>query len=148
MAVLTAVVCLFFNFFMKFPLSLVSHSVIRDNNLTNKLKKNQSKRYINKRRDAGGNDIWRRVCLLSEKSECSVSLSPLLELVRRPVSGFNSNFLDLEGVIPDESKALSLMAPANAVAGLLPGGGLLPTPNPLASVMCATPTCCFVLMRL
>ncbi|XP_078263481.1 serine/arginine-rich splicing factor 11 isoform X1 [Rhinoraja longicauda] len=39
-----------------------------------------------------------------------------------------------EGVIPDESKALSLLAPANAVAGLLPGGGLLPTPNPLASL--------------
>ncbi|KAL6491035.1 hypothetical protein MHYP_G00013800 [Metynnis hypsauchen] len=38
------------------------------------------------------------------------------------------------GVIPDESKALSLLAPANAVAGLLPGGGLLPTPNPLASM--------------
>ncbi len=38
------------------------------------------------------------------------------------------------GVIPDESKALSLLAPANAVAGLLPGGGLLPTPNPLTSV--------------
>ncbi|XP_043941767.1 serine/arginine-rich splicing factor 11 isoform X1 [Protopterus annectens] len=39
-----------------------------------------------------------------------------------------------EGVIPDETKALSLMAPANAVAGLLPGGGLLPTPNPLAQI--------------
>ncbi|XP_066548627.1 serine/arginine-rich splicing factor 11 isoform X2 [Amia ocellicauda] len=39
-----------------------------------------------------------------------------------------------EGVIPDEAKALSLLAPANAVAGLLPGGGLLPTPNPLASI--------------
>ncbi|KAL4634910.1 serine/arginine-rich splicing factor 11 [Arapaima gigas] len=39
-----------------------------------------------------------------------------------------------EGVIPDETKALSLLAPANAVAGLLPGGGLLPTPNPLASI--------------
>lgn len=38
------------------------------------------------------------------------------------------------GVIPDEAKALSLLAPANAVAGILPGGGLLPTPNPLASV--------------
>ncbi|KAJ8273983.1 hypothetical protein COCON_G00086080 [Conger conger] len=36
--------------------------------------------------------------------------------------------------IPDETKALSLLAPANAVAGLLPGGGLLPTPNPLASM--------------
>ncbi|KAM4629566.1 uncharacterized protein ACJ7VT_001833 isoform 1-T1 [Polymixia lowei] len=39
-----------------------------------------------------------------------------------------------EGVIPDESKALSLLAPANAVAGMMPGGGLLPTPNPLASM--------------
>lgn len=38
------------------------------------------------------------------------------------------------GVIPDESKAMSLLAPANALAGMLPGGGLLPTPNPLASV--------------
>ncbi|XP_033936522.1 serine/arginine-rich splicing factor 11-like isoform X1 [Pseudochaenichthys georgianus] len=36
-----------------------------------------------------------------------------------------------EGVIPDESKAMSLLAPANAVAGMMPGGGLLPTPNPL-----------------
>ncbi|KPP79534.1 hypothetical protein Z043_100878 [Scleropages formosus] len=42
-----------------------------------------------------------------------------------------------EGVIPDESKAMSLLAPANAVAGLLPGGGLLPTPNPLASSLAA-----------
>ncbi|KAG8437159.1 hypothetical protein GDO86_008017 [Hymenochirus boettgeri] len=39
-----------------------------------------------------------------------------------------------EGVIPDEAKALSLVAPANAVAGLLPGGGLLPTPNPLSQI--------------
>ncbi|XP_006009582.1 serine/arginine-rich splicing factor 11 isoform X1 [Latimeria chalumnae] len=39
-----------------------------------------------------------------------------------------------EGVIPDETKALSLLAPANAVAGLLPGGGLLPTPNPLSQM--------------
>lgn len=38
------------------------------------------------------------------------------------------------GVIPDESKAMSLLAPANAVAGMMPGGGLLPTPNPLATV--------------
>lgn len=29
---------------------------------------------------------------------------------------------------------MSLLAPANAVAGMMPGGGLLPTPNPLASV--------------
>ncbi|XP_014004747.1 serine/arginine-rich splicing factor 11 isoform X1 [Salmo salar] len=39
-----------------------------------------------------------------------------------------------EGVIPDESKALSLLAPANAVAGCMPGGGLLPTPNHLTSM--------------
>ncbi|XP_063795169.1 serine/arginine-rich splicing factor 11 isoform X2 [Pseudophryne corroboree] len=39
-----------------------------------------------------------------------------------------------EGIIPDEAKALTLMAPANAVTGLLPGGGLLPTPNPLSSL--------------
>ncbi|KAM3620206.1 uncharacterized protein V6R79_019735 [Siganus canaliculatus] len=39
-----------------------------------------------------------------------------------------------EGVIPDESKAMSLLAPANAVAGMMPGGGLLPTPNPLATM--------------
>uniref|UniRef100_A0A8D3BUW7 Serine and arginine rich splicing factor 11 n=1 Tax=Scophthalmus maximus TaxID=52904 RepID=A0A8D3BUW7_SCOMX len=39
-----------------------------------------------------------------------------------------------EGVIPDESKAMSLLAPANAVAGMMPGGGLLPTPNPLAAM--------------
>ncbi|XP_040263713.1 serine/arginine-rich splicing factor 11 isoform X2 [Bufo bufo] len=39
-----------------------------------------------------------------------------------------------EGVIPDEAKALTLVAPANAVTGLLPGGGLLPTPNPLGQI--------------
>uniref|UniRef100_G1Q5B8 RRM domain-containing protein n=1 Tax=Myotis lucifugus TaxID=59463 RepID=G1Q5B8_MYOLU len=39
-----------------------------------------------------------------------------------------------EGVIPDETKALSLLAPADAVAGLLPGGGLLTTPNPLTQI--------------
>lgn len=45
------------------------------------------------------------------------------------------------GVIPDETKALSLLAPANAVAGLLPGGGLLPTPNPLSQVRLSPPGC-------
>lgn len=44
----------------------------------------------------------------------------------------NAGFLSL-GSIPDESKALSLLAPANAVAGILPGGGLLPTPNPMSN---------------
>lgn len=49
------------------------------------------------------------------------------------------------GVIPDETKALSLLAPANAVAGLLPGGGLLPTPNPLSQVgWAALGGCCCI----
>ncbi|XP_068095334.1 serine/arginine-rich splicing factor 11 [Hyperolius riggenbachi] len=39
-----------------------------------------------------------------------------------------------EGIIPDEAKALTLVAPANAVTSLLPGGGLLPTPNPLSQI--------------
>ncbi|XP_075688949.1 serine/arginine-rich splicing factor 11 isoform X2 [Rhinoderma darwinii] len=39
-----------------------------------------------------------------------------------------------EGIIPDEAKALTLVAPANAVTGLLPGGGLLPTPNALGQI--------------
>lgn len=41
----------------------------------------------------------------------------------------NACFYFPVGSIPDEAKALSLLAPANAVAGILPGGGLLPTPN-------------------
>lgn len=40
-------------------------------------------------------------------------------------------FIFTVGSIPDEAKALSLLAPANAVAGMMPGGGLLPTPNPI-----------------
>lgn len=40
-------------------------------------------------------------------------------------------FIFTVGSIPDEAKALSLLAPANAVAGMMPGGGLLPTPNPM-----------------
>lgn len=40
-------------------------------------------------------------------------------------------FILTVGSIPDEAKALSLLAPANAVAGMMPGGGLLPTPNPI-----------------
>lgn len=43
----------------------------------------------------------------------------------------NVSFYFHIGSIPDEAKALSLLAPANAVAGILPGGGLLPTPNPM-----------------
>lgn len=46
----------------------------------------------------------------------------------------NLRFYSPAGSIPDEAKALSLLAPANAVAGNLPGGGLLPTPLPNAPV--------------
>ncbi|XP_078658104.1 uncharacterized protein LOC144903619 isoform X13 [Branchiostoma floridae x Branchiostoma belcheri] len=48
-----------------------------------------------------------------------------------------------DGVIPDEAKALQLAAPANAVAGMIPGGGapaasaLLPTPAPIANPLLA-----------
>lgn len=40
------------------------------------------------------------------------------------------------GKIPDETKALPLLAPAPSVTGLIPGAGLLPIPtsSPLASV--------------
>ncbi|KAM3939142.1 splicing regulatory glutamine/lysine-rich protein 1 isoform 2-T2 [Leptodactylus fuscus] len=46
-----------------------------------------------------------------------------------------------EGKIPEEAKALSLLAPAPSLSSLLPGAGLLPiptptpTPSPLASVL-------------
>ncbi|XP_007890301.2 splicing regulatory glutamine/lysine-rich protein 1 isoform X1 [Callorhinchus milii] len=41
-----------------------------------------------------------------------------------------------EGKIPDESKALALLAPVTSIAGLMPGAGLLPVPtcSPLASI--------------
>ncbi|MBN3318821.1 SRS11 factor, partial [Atractosteus spatula] len=77
--------------------------------------------------------VTSRVCFVKFHDSDSVGVSQHLT---------NTVFVDralivvpyAEGVIPDESKALSLLAPANAVAGLLPGGGLLPTPNPLASI--------------
>ncbi|XP_035699041.1 serine/arginine-rich splicing factor 11-like isoform X6 [Branchiostoma floridae] len=48
-----------------------------------------------------------------------------------------------DGIIPDEAKALQLAAPANAVAGMIPGGAapaasaLLPTPAPIANPLLA-----------
>ncbi|XP_030647061.1 serine/arginine-rich splicing factor 11 isoform X3 [Chanos chanos] len=77
--------------------------------------------------------VTSRVCFVKFRESESVGVSQHLT---------NTVFVDralivvpfAEGVIPDESKALSLLAPANAVAGLLPGGGLLPTPNPIANV--------------
>lgn len=44
------------------------------------------------------------------------------------------------GKIPEEAKALSLLAPATPVPSLIPGGGLLPipAPAPLQNVSLAT----------
>ena len=36
------------------------------------------------------------------------------------------------GKIPEEAKALSLLAPSTPVPSLIPGGGLLPIPSPPA----------------
>ncbi|KAM8890081.1 uncharacterized protein ACB058_013235 isoform 2-T2 [Synchiropus picturatus] len=77
--------------------------------------------------------VTSRVCFVKFHESESVGVSQHLT---------NTVFVDralivvpfAEGVIPDESKAMSLLAPANAVAGMMPGGGLLPTPNPLASI--------------
>lgn len=57
----------------------------------------------------------------------NLSLCVFYVLVLTPV------FISAVGSIPDEAKALSLLAPANAVAGMMPGGGLLPTPNPITN---------------
>lgn len=45
------------------------------------------------------------------------------------------------GKIPEESKALSLLAPAPTMTSLMPGAGLLPipTPNPLTTVSSTHP---------
>uniref|UniRef100_A0A8C7VU09 RRM domain-containing protein n=1 Tax=Oncorhynchus mykiss TaxID=8022 RepID=A0A8C7VU09_ONCMY len=75
--------------------------------------------------------VTSRVCFVKFKESESVGVSQHLT---------NTVFVDralivvpfAEGVIPEEAKALSLLAPANAVAGILPGGGLLPTPNPMS----------------
>ncbi|XP_077573197.1 serine/arginine-rich splicing factor 11 isoform X2 [Stigmatopora nigra] len=75
--------------------------------------------------------VTSRVCFVKFLESDSVGVSQHLT---------NTVFVDralivvpfAEGVIPDESKAMSLLAPANALAGMMPGAGLLPTPNPLA----------------
>nr|XP_046263385.1 serine/arginine-rich splicing factor 11-like isoform X1 [Scatophagus argus] len=74
--------------------------------------------------------VTSRVCFVKFQEPESVGVSQHLT---------NTVFVDralivvpfAEGSIPDEAKALSLLAPANAVAGIMPGGGLLPTPNPI-----------------
>ncbi|KAM6948938.1 uncharacterized protein FYW47_016886 isoform 1-T1 [Aplochiton taeniatus] len=77
--------------------------------------------------------VTSRVCFVKFQEPESVGVSQHLT---------NTVFVDralivvpfAEGNIPDEAKALSLLAPANAVAGMMPGGGgLLPTPNPMGN---------------
>ncbi|XP_075877642.1 uncharacterized protein LOC142885253 isoform X2 [Nelusetta ayraudi] len=76
--------------------------------------------------------VTSRVCFVKFQEPESVGVSQHLT---------NTVFVDralivvpfAEGSIPDEAKALSLLAPANAVAGMMPGGGLLPTPNPITN---------------
>nr|XP_020451614.1 serine/arginine-rich splicing factor 11-like isoform X2 [Monopterus albus] len=76
--------------------------------------------------------VTSRVCFVKFQEPESVGVSQHLT---------NTVFVDralivvpfAEGSIPDEAKALSLLAPANAVAGILPGGGLLPTPSPISN---------------
>lgn len=86
----------------------------------------------------------------SEKSSLDVSANVDLDKIRMYfqghvlrgwLNGASVFCVRPAGVIPDESKALSLMAPANAVAGMLPGGGLLPTPTPVPSVSIARCLC-------
>ncbi|XP_014187945.1 serine/arginine-rich splicing factor 11-like isoform X1 [Simochromis diagramma] len=82
--------------------------------------------------------VTSRVCFVKFQEPESVGVSQHLT---------NTVFVDralivvpfAEGSIPDEAKALSLLAPANAVAGILPGGGLLPMPNPIPNPPLANP---------
>ncbi|XP_075038761.1 splicing regulatory glutamine/lysine-rich protein 1 isoform X3 [Mixophyes fleayi] len=79
-----------------------------------------------------------KVCYIKFREPASVGVAQHLT---------NTVFIDralivvpcAEGKIPEEAKALSLLAPAPALSSLLPGAGLLPIPTPspssLASVL-------------
>ncbi|KAM4708551.1 splicing regulatory glutamine/lysine-rich protein 1 [Discoglossus pictus] len=81
-----------------------------------------------------------KVCYVKYRDPASVGVAQHLT---------NTVFIDralivvpcAEGKIPEEAKALSLLAPAPTLSNLLPGAGLLPiptptpTPSPLASVL-------------
>uniref|UniRef100_A0A8C5LWB5 Splicing regulatory glutamine/lysine-rich protein 1 n=1 Tax=Leptobrachium leishanense TaxID=445787 RepID=A0A8C5LWB5_9ANUR len=81
-----------------------------------------------------------KVCYIKYRDPSSVGVAQHLT---------NTVFIDralivvpcAEGKIPEEAKALSLLAPAPSLSSLLPGAGLLPiptptpTPSPLASVL-------------
>ncbi|XP_034156520.2 splicing regulatory glutamine/lysine-rich protein 1 isoform X2 [Pangasianodon hypophthalmus] len=70
-----------------------------------------------------------KVCYIKYKEPSSVGVAQHLT---------NTVFIDralivvpcAEGKIPEEAKALSLLAPAAPVPSLMPGGGLLPIPSP------------------
>ncbi|XP_023652617.2 splicing regulatory glutamine/lysine-rich protein 1 isoform X1 [Paramormyrops kingsleyae] len=70
-----------------------------------------------------------KVCYIKYREPSSVGVAQHLT---------NTVFIDralivvpcAEGKIPEEAKALSLLAPATPVANLMPGGGLLPIPTP------------------
>ncbi|XP_036436140.1 splicing regulatory glutamine/lysine-rich protein 1 isoform X2 [Colossoma macropomum] len=70
-----------------------------------------------------------KVCYIKYREPSSVGVAQHLT---------NTVFIDralivvpcAEGKIPEEAKALSLLAPATPVASLMPGGGLLPIPSP------------------
>ncbi|XP_022523558.1 splicing regulatory glutamine/lysine-rich protein 1 isoform X1 [Astyanax mexicanus] len=70
-----------------------------------------------------------KVCYIKYREPSSVGVAQHLT---------NTVFIDralivvpcAEGKIPEEAKALSLLAPAAPVASLMPGGGLLPIPTP------------------
>lgn len=47
-----------------------------------------------------------------------------------PSLAFTNICFCFAGKIPEEAKALSLLAPATPVPSLIPGGGLLPIPTP------------------
>ncbi|XP_017569600.1 splicing regulatory glutamine/lysine-rich protein 1 isoform X2 [Pygocentrus nattereri] len=70
-----------------------------------------------------------KVCYIKYREPSSVGVAQHLT---------NTVFIDralivvpcAEGKIPEEAKALSLLAPATPVTSLMPGGGLLPIPSP------------------
>ncbi|XP_028830173.1 splicing regulatory glutamine/lysine-rich protein 1 [Denticeps clupeoides] len=70
-----------------------------------------------------------KVCYIKYREPSSVGVAQHLT---------NTVFIDralivvpcAEGKIPEESKALSLLAPSTPVTSLIPGGGLLPIPTP------------------
>lgn len=53
-----------------------------------------------------------------------------IEETESPATSFADLSICPAGKIPEEAKALSLLAPSTPVPSLIPGGGLLPIPAP------------------